>query len=146
MLATTAIEGSAYGNLDPATLTDALGRMLSEVDGESLSAEARERPRTLKLPEGNQFARVFASRTDNNCWLKMVQFGERDYELEAILRVGAAYFESRFYSELRTRQQLGYIVFSGSLLYDRIDTSSYLKLLHYLLLAMGILMIWKGAQ
>ena len=37
-------------------------------------------------------------------------------------------------------------VFSGSLLYDTIDTSSYLKLPHYLLLAMGILMIWKGVQ
>ena len=36
-------------------------------------------------------------------------------------------------------------VFIGSLLYDRIDTGAYLKLLHYLLLAMGILMIWKGA-
>ena len=36
-------------------------------------------------------------------------------------------------------------VYIGSLLYDRIDTGAYLKLLHYLLLAMGILMIWKGA-
>jgi uncharacterized membrane protein YfcA len=36
-------------------------------------------------------------------------------------------------------------VFIGSLLYDRIDTSVYLKLLQCLLLAMGILMIWKGA-
>ena len=36
-------------------------------------------------------------------------------------------------------------VFAGSLLYDRIDTGGYLKLLNYLLLAMGILMIWKGA-
>ena len=36
-------------------------------------------------------------------------------------------------------------VFIGSLLYDRIDTSVYLKLLQFLLLAMGILMIWKGA-
>lgn len=36
-------------------------------------------------------------------------------------------------------------VFIGSLLYDRIDTGAYLKLLHYLLLGMGILMIWKGA-
>lgn len=35
-------------------------------------------------------------------------------------------------------------VLTGSLLYDRIDTTAYLKLLHYLLLAMGILMIWKG--
>jgi len=35
-------------------------------------------------------------------------------------------------------------MFVGSLLYDRVDTSSYLKLLHYLLLVMGILMIWKG--
>jgi len=31
----------------------------------------------------------------------------------------------------------------GSLLYDRIDTTAYLKLLHYLLLAMGVLMIIK---
>lgn len=35
-------------------------------------------------------------------------------------------------------------VFIGSLLYERIDTSAYLILLQYLLLAMGILMIWKG--
>lgn len=35
-------------------------------------------------------------------------------------------------------------VFIGSLLYDRIDTGAFLKLLMYLLLAMGILMIWKG--
>ena len=35
-------------------------------------------------------------------------------------------------------------VFTGSLLYDRIDTGGYLKLLQCMLLAMGILMIWKG--
>jgi uncharacterized membrane protein YfcA len=34
-------------------------------------------------------------------------------------------------------------VFIGSLLYDRIDTGVYLKLLQCLLLAMGILMIFK---
>jgi uncharacterized membrane protein YfcA len=34
-------------------------------------------------------------------------------------------------------------VYIGSLLYDRIDTGAYLKLLHYLLLAMGVLMIFK---
>jgi uncharacterized membrane protein YfcA len=34
-------------------------------------------------------------------------------------------------------------VLTGSLLYDRIDTTAYLKLLHYLLLAMGMLMIYK---
>ncbi len=35
-------------------------------------------------------------------------------------------------------------VFIGSRFYDRIDTGSYLRLLNYLLLVMGILMIWKG--
>jgi uncharacterized membrane protein YfcA len=35
-------------------------------------------------------------------------------------------------------------VFIGSLLYDRIDTDVYLKLLQCLLLAMGILMIIKN--
>ncbi len=35
-------------------------------------------------------------------------------------------------------------VFMGSLLYDRIDTGAYLKLLHLLLLALGVLMVWNG--
>lgn len=35
-------------------------------------------------------------------------------------------------------------VFTGSLLYDRIDTGSYLKMLQYMLLAMGVLMIIKN--
>ena len=35
-------------------------------------------------------------------------------------------------------------VYLGSLLYDRIDTGVYLKLLQYLLLAMGVLMIVKN--
>lgn len=35
-------------------------------------------------------------------------------------------------------------VYIGSQLYDRIDTTAYLKLLHYLLLAMGVLMIIKN--
>jgi uncharacterized membrane protein YfcA len=35
-------------------------------------------------------------------------------------------------------------VYLGSLLYDRIDTRAYLKLLQYLLLAMGVLMIIKN--
>jgi len=34
-------------------------------------------------------------------------------------------------------------VYLGSLLYDRIDTCAYLKLLQYLLMAMGILMLFK---
>ena len=34
----------------------------------------------------------------------------------------------------------------SELVYERIDTSAYLKLLHYLLLAMGILMLWKGGN
>jgi len=35
-------------------------------------------------------------------------------------------------------------VFIGSLLYDRIDTGSYLRLLQFLLLAMGVLMLIKN--
>jgi uncharacterized membrane protein YfcA len=35
-------------------------------------------------------------------------------------------------------------VFLGSLLYDRIDTSTYLRLLHWLLVGMGMLMVWKA--
>ena len=47
------------------------------------------------------------------------------------------------YFQLSAPVVIGGVV-SGSLLYDRIDTGAYLKLLQCLLLAMGILMIWKG--
>jgi insulysin len=57
-------------------------------------------------------AYVFSTKSDNSCWGTAFQFGPRDYRREAILRVGAAALESPFYTEMRSRQQLGYIVWS----------------------------------
>lgn len=109
------IEGVGYGNLDPATLRASIDDLFGEVSDEILPVSDRM-PVTeeIDLPEGNAFAHVISSKNDNNCWLGLVQLGERSPRSEAIARVGAAAIETPFYSEMRTNQQLGYAVFSGA--------------------------------
>ena len=54
------------------------------------------------------------SPTRNNVWYQRVQFGERTYLLDAIVRMGNIHLKSGFYHELRTVQELGYAVMSNT--------------------------------
>jgi insulysin len=110
----SAIEGVAYGNLDGRTLKGALDAAFAEVSDDILPIERRLRPQEdIVLPKGQSFAHVHSSKSDNACWVRYVQFAERSDRVEAALRLGATALEPGFYGEMRTKQQLGYIVFSG---------------------------------
>jgi len=108
-----ALEGLAYGNLDGPTLKSAIDELFSTIVSKPLPAERRLRRTMVDLPEGQRFANVIASKTNNHAWVEYVEFGALDPKLEGIIRVGASALEAGFYGEMRTRQQLGYIVFSG---------------------------------
>lgn len=74
-----AIEGIAYGNLDPKTLKKSIKDVVETVSNETLPKAERTEPRELNLPDGTPYAHVFRSKSDNHCWMRFVQFGERDY-------------------------------------------------------------------
>ncbi|MEZ4654948.1 MAG: insulinase family protein [Candidatus Eisenbacteria bacterium] len=112
VLRESAVEGVAYGNLDGQTLAASLSKAFQEASGKTLPEDRRPKRPVLQLPAGHPMAYVFSTKSDNSCWGTSVQFGPRDYRREAILRVGAAALESGFYTEMRSRQQLGYIVWS----------------------------------
>ncbi len=127
-----AIEGAAYGNLDGAALKAGIDEAFKKVADRTLAEDQRPGRERVDLTGSTPRAWVFSSKSDNACWMNFVQFGPRDPRREAILRIGASYFKTPFYSEMRTRQQLGYIVFSGALtnspgqgMYFLIQSGSY---------------------
>jgi insulysin len=126
ILEESAIEGVAYGNLDPAALRQGIDSAFQAAAGSVLPPARRPGVPFVKIEPGSAEAWVFSTKSDNNCWFTVLQFGPRDYRREAILRVGAAYLESGFYNEMRTRQQLGYTVFSFPELQNPIQGMGFL--------------------
>ena len=116
VLSQCAIEGAAYGNLDPDALKTGIEHAFANVSSSVLPEDQRPRRDQVSLQGMNPKAWVFPSKTENSCWMSYVQFGPRTPEREAALRLGAAYFKPGFYGDMRSRQQLGYIVFSGAAL------------------------------
>jgi len=118
------LEGAAYGNLDPSALSASIEALWTTLGAEPLPASDRPpEPATAKLPAGVT-SYVRENRTDNHAWMRWFEFGPREPRTEAVLRLAMAHLESPFFSELRTRQQLGYIVGIRSSL-DRTGVGAY---------------------
>jgi len=126
ILKEAAIEGVAYGDLDPVALRKGIDSAFQSAAGSVLPPDRRPGLPFVKLEPGTTEAWIFSTKSDNNCWLTMLQFGPREHRREAILRVGAAFLESGFYNEMRTRQQLGYTVFSFPVLQNPIQGMGFL--------------------
>lgn len=120
------IEGVAYGNLDPKALRAGVDQAFDAATDSVLPVDRRPGNPFVQLANGSSHSWVLSTKSDNHCWLTMLQFGPRDYRREAILRLGAAYLESGFYGEMRSRQQLGYIVWSFASLNNPIQGMGFL--------------------
>jgi insulysin len=108
-----AIEGAAFGNLDAQELTAEIKNFYTTLSTQALASERRPINRQIKIPAGKLFVEQVASTTNNSCWATYFQAGPRSPELSAILQVGISHLRTSFFNELRTNQQLGYVVHSG---------------------------------
>ncbi|MBI2601661.1 MAG: insulinase family protein [Deltaproteobacteria bacterium] len=113
LLKEIAIEGAAYGSLDAAALIPALQRYTTQFGSKILPIKKRPQEELIIFPKGSPLAALRHTPTNNNAWAQRVQFGKRDMRLNAALRIGHAHLESSFFTTLRTKQQLGYIVSSS---------------------------------
>ena len=105
-----AIEGLAYGSVEESVVTEAVRNYAAILGAKKLPEARRQRSEVFKLAKGQQLASVLGTKTNNHSFVMGVQFGKRDFALEAAMRLGIAHLQGRFYTELRTKQQLGYIV------------------------------------
>ncbi len=115
-----AIEGAAYGSLDAKKLKNSVERFASVYSSKILPQGKRPKEEILVYPSGRDLAIVRQSKTNNNSWGSYIQFGRRELKLNAALRVGHAHLQTSFYTDLRTKQQLGYIVASNLMINEKV--------------------------
>ncbi|MDH5751209.1 MAG: insulinase family protein [Deltaproteobacteria bacterium] len=107
------VEGVAAGNVTLEKTRRAVGEMLQHLNARALPESQKRRPSVRALPASADL--VFTHRLPVSNSLGQVYFevGETDPTLRgALLIIGRKLGES-FYHELRTRQQLGYLVWAG---------------------------------
>ncbi len=112
-------EAIAYGSISKEAAEEGVLATWKTLNPSLLAKEERPKVESIKFGEGKSFARIGHSGSNNNCWASTVQFGGRDLALQAALRVGSAKLRTSYYTELRTKQQLGYIVHSALALEEK---------------------------
>ena len=68
----------------------------------------------LSFTDGEDIKQVVRSGVNNSCFSRLLFFGKNSIDEDAQARVIGTYVESPFFMEMRTNQQLGYIVWGGS--------------------------------
>jgi insulysin len=106
------IRGVIHGNWSVEQSRKSLDMVLQELNSQPL-AEAERYKEIVKVfqPGQNiQFSQKIAD--NNNSIYYTLQVGERTFEEQARISLVASIVESDFYTQMRTNQQLGYIVWS----------------------------------
>lgn len=106
------ITGAVYGNWTDDKVSESVRALLDEIQSKPLPKEERyeEVVEVLDPAEKIVFSRKILD--NNNSLAYGLQIGEKSLERQAKAQLLAAIIESDFYTEMRTKQQLGYIVWS----------------------------------
>lgn len=104
------LEAMAYGNVVPADAVAAMRRVAGVLRTQALPPEALLRPRQLVMQPGESLRTTEKLEVNNSTLRREYQLGDAGPEARAVAALVSALVGDRYYSELRTRQQLGYIV------------------------------------
>ena len=107
------IEGFAYGKLRAETVRKAAKVLREKLGGKILPEVNRFLGSVRQLPQGKSHTFTRKMQVENSALVTDVQVGQRSPKLQAALMVIDNLIQPQFYNELRTSQQLGYIVNSG---------------------------------
>ncbi|MCH7498759.1 MAG: insulinase family protein, partial [Nitrospinae bacterium] len=120
------ISGVVHGNWTPAQARKSLDIVLEEIKGRPLPEAERYKEVVGILDPGEKirFSRKIAD--NNNSLYYSLQVGERSFEKQARISLVASIVESDFYTQMRTNQQLGYIVWSFQ---NRVEERLFFKMI-----------------
>jgi len=107
------IEGLAYGNLRAETVSEAAEVLLEKLAAKALAETKRFINTVRQVNTGDSHTFTRKMQVENSAVVTDVQVGQRSPELQASLMVIDTLMQPQFYNDLRTSQQLGYIVNSG---------------------------------
>ena len=106
------VRGVIHGNWNAEQARKSLDIVLEEIKSQPLPEAERyqEVVKVLDPGEKMRFSRQIAD--NNNSIYYTLQVGERSFKEQALASMVASVVESDFYTQMRTNQQLGYIVWS----------------------------------
>ena len=106
------ITGMVHGNWSNKKAQESVDILLSALGSKSLPENERFEQVVKIIPEGKRFRFSQEVEDNNNSLAYAIQVGEKDFSLLAQASIIASIVESDFYTQMRTNQQLGYIVWS----------------------------------
>ncbi|MEC9361289.1 MAG: insulinase family protein [SAR324 cluster bacterium] len=107
------IEGLAYGNLRAETVSEAVEVLRKKLAAKPLAESKRFINTVRQLSTGASHTFTRKMQVENSAVVTDIQVGQRSPELLSALMVIDNLIQPQFYNDLRTSQQLGYIVNSG---------------------------------
>ena len=106
------VTGVIHGNWTDKQAKESVSILLDSLNGKSLPIDERYEQIIEVLNPGEQIQFSQEVQDNNNSLSYTIQVGEKDLTLMAKASIIASIVENDFYTQMRTNQQLGYIVWS----------------------------------
>ena len=119
------ISGMIHGNWSDKEALESVDILLSALGGKPLPENERFEQVVEVMSQGERFRFSREVEDNNNSLAYAIQVGEKDFSLLAKASIIASIVESDFYTQMRTNQQLGYIVWSFN---QRIEDRIFFRL------------------
>ena len=119
------ITGMIHGNWSDKEALESVDILLSALGGKPLPENERFEQVVEVMSQGERFRFSREVEDNNNSLAYAIQVGEKDFSLLAKASIIASIVESDFYTQIRTNQQLGYIVWSFN---QRIEDRIFFRL------------------
>ncbi|MCE5316035.1 MAG: insulinase family protein [Parachlamydia sp.] len=110
------IEGMLYGNMSLAQAKEVGDTLIKAFPGEPYPPAQQYKPEVILLPEnkGPFFVEIKVPTQGNIAWLTLEAQPPYSFKQRAALQVLMQDINAPFFEELRTKQQTGYLVYSGA--------------------------------
>lgn len=107
------VEAAVYGSMQENDLADVVAKIPAMLGAEKIDPKKVPETKYLSLENGKHVAVMNEGFTPNHAWTSQTLLGKKSPEMAAALLTGHALLKTSFFSELRTNQQLGYVVHSS---------------------------------
>ena len=108
------IEGSAHGNISKRDVLKLSSRLKNSFGYKAMDKDQCFILKRLDLAPGTQITDVIESRVNNSAYVSFYNIGKNSPRDRAMAMLIRTYIGQPYYMELRTNQQLGYIVTAGA--------------------------------
>ncbi len=118
------VTGMVYGNWTEEAIRKSLDNLFGKIKSGPLPEAERFEPKIEVLGSGRDVEFAQKVEDNNNSLAYAIQVGEKEFTRQVNASLVAAVIESDFYTQMRTNQQLGYLVWS---FYRRLEDRIFLK-------------------